>query len=157
MAIQLGSTVSDPITGLSGTAIQRIQYDSDCTQIEVQPKLVKDGTPVKSTFFPEPLLLVGDNEAFCDDPPRHPMLGKMVRHRDILDAEGRVVAASTYLVGAAHLHIRLNALTDGASRVLGFHENELIEIGELGEDIAPVVVTDKQPGGPARSIPMRSL
>jgi len=47
--IALGTTVKDPITGLSGTAVARIEYLNGCVRIEVQPRKVISGKPAEPT------------------------------------------------------------------------------------------------------------
>ena len=56
-SISLGSQVNDPITGLRGTAIARIEYLNGCVRIEVQPKKVISGKPAETTWIDEGQLL----------------------------------------------------------------------------------------------------
>lgn len=58
MAVELGSIVTDSITGFSGVAVSRTEYLQGCARIVVQPKELRDGKPVDSIAFDE-LQLVG--------------------------------------------------------------------------------------------------
>jgi len=51
--VKLGEVYTDKITGLKGVAIARIEYLNGCVRVELQPKQVKDGKPVESTWVDE--------------------------------------------------------------------------------------------------------
>lgn len=51
--IKLGETVTDTITGFSGTVIGRVEYLTGCIQFEVQSKELKDGVPVRAQWIDE--------------------------------------------------------------------------------------------------------
>lgn len=55
--IALGSKVKDPVTGLTGMAVARIEYLNGCVRIEVQPKKVISGKPADTTWIDEGQLL----------------------------------------------------------------------------------------------------
>ena len=47
----LGKIVKDTVTGLKGTAVEKIEYLNGCIQYKIQPKMVKDGVPVKALWY----------------------------------------------------------------------------------------------------------
>jgi len=53
MAVKLGTTVTDAITGFSGTSVSRTEYLYGCVRIGVQPKGLKDGKPIEIEYFDE--------------------------------------------------------------------------------------------------------
>jgi hypothetical protein len=53
MTIKLGSVVTDSITGFKGIAVSRTEYIYGCSRVGVQPKEIKDGTPIAAQFFDE--------------------------------------------------------------------------------------------------------
>lgn len=55
--VKLGQTVKDTISGFNGVATARCEYLFGCLQIQVTPKEMKDGVPVKSKWFDEPQLM----------------------------------------------------------------------------------------------------
>lgn len=154
MAIRLGTVVEDTITGLTGTAVGRTVYHTDCSRIEIQPRVVIDGKVVESTFAAEQVVRpVEDSPAsYEEDTPRHPMLGEMVYH-ELTGFEGEVIAVSYYLHGAPHLHVRSTEIVKGKLVAFPFHENELVAV----ETDEPVELTVKRPGGPAASLQIRSI
>lgn len=56
--VNLGDEVKDKITGLQGIAICRSDWLYGCVRIGVQPKEVKDGKPVETTYIDEDQLEV---------------------------------------------------------------------------------------------------
>jgi hypothetical protein len=53
MAIKLGNTVTDNITGFQGVAVSRTEYLHGCARVAVQPTNLHDGKPVDPQFFDE--------------------------------------------------------------------------------------------------------
>ena len=51
--IELGTTVKDKITGLTGVAVARTEYLTGCARISVQPTEVKDGKTAEWVAFDE--------------------------------------------------------------------------------------------------------
>jgi len=49
----LGLKIKCKITGMTGTAIARIEYINGCVQYQIQPKKLKDGVPVEAKWFDE--------------------------------------------------------------------------------------------------------
>ncbi len=59
LPIELGDEVTDPITGLKGTAVAITTWMYGCKRINVQPKGTnKDGEPFPCSSFDEPQLKV---------------------------------------------------------------------------------------------------
>ena len=56
VAIKLGETVIDPLTGFTGTAMIRHTYLHGCNRISVQPKIDADGRLQPESTFDEPQL-----------------------------------------------------------------------------------------------------
>ena len=57
--IQLGDTVKDTITGITGIAVARINWIAGCDRIIVQPKAIKKGSELPDSFtLDEPLLKI---------------------------------------------------------------------------------------------------
>jgi len=53
MDVKLGTIVTDRITGLTGMAVARIEYLNGCISVCVQPKELKDGKPVRTSWIDE--------------------------------------------------------------------------------------------------------
>lgn len=65
MAIKLGSTVKDKITGYKGIAIGRTEWLNGCVRIGIQlQKVDKDGKPVEAQWFDEDQVIVLDQKYF---------------------------------------------------------------------------------------------
>lgn len=58
MKAEMGHTVSDAVTGLTGIAIGRCEYIIGCTQVLVQPRVKEDGTWVESHWIDEDRITV---------------------------------------------------------------------------------------------------
>ena len=56
--VELGQTVKDPITGITGVAIGRSEWLHGCTHIGVQAKVKKDGIIPDVVWVDEPQLEV---------------------------------------------------------------------------------------------------
>lgn len=54
--IKLGDVVRDPITGMEGTVTALTTFLYGCVRCAVQPKKLKDGTPVDAVYIDEPQL-----------------------------------------------------------------------------------------------------
>lgn len=54
--IMLGQLVQDRITGLIGVATARTEFLYGCVRIMVQPRQIKDGKSVESSWIDEPQL-----------------------------------------------------------------------------------------------------
>ena len=67
MGVKLGTTVTDSITGVTGTAVARVEYLNGCLSICVQPKELKDGKPVEGTWVDEQQL-TSESEAKAGGP-----------------------------------------------------------------------------------------
>jgi hypothetical protein len=52
----LGTTVTDSITGLKGTAVARTQFINSVERVAIQPKALHEGRPVDAVEFDEPQL-----------------------------------------------------------------------------------------------------
>lgn len=61
MAIKLGQTVTDQLTGFSGVALGRCEYITGCNQVLVQPRLKADGDFVEPRWLDEDRMLVAAN------------------------------------------------------------------------------------------------
>ena len=51
--IKLGTQVRDTITGFEGVAIARTTWLHGCARVTVQPKELRNGTPIESQVFDE--------------------------------------------------------------------------------------------------------
>lgn len=49
----LGKRVKDVVTGMTGIAVQRIEYMNGCIQYLIQPEKLKDGIPTETRWFDE--------------------------------------------------------------------------------------------------------
>lgn len=58
MALKLGQTVSDTITGFKGVITGRCEYISGCHQVLVVPPVDKDGKHVEAQWFDEQRCIV---------------------------------------------------------------------------------------------------
>lgn len=58
MAIELGTKVTDKITGFTGTVTGYVQYITGCNQALVAPKVGKDGTAKSAEWLDEQRLVV---------------------------------------------------------------------------------------------------
>ena len=59
MAINLGDTVKDRVTGFKGVAVARTEWQYGCIRITVQPdKLTKEGKLQAAETFDDPQLVV---------------------------------------------------------------------------------------------------
>ena len=54
MAIQLGSRVKDKISGFSGIAIGRTQWQWGCDRILIKPETLHEGKTIEAEWFDEP-------------------------------------------------------------------------------------------------------
>ena len=71
--IKLGDEVQDTISGLTGKVIAIAYFLYGCIRVGVQPRDLKDGKPVESTYFDEPQLkLVKKSKAKKADPNHGP-------------------------------------------------------------------------------------
>jgi len=70
----LGDEVKDTITGLTGTAVSRIEYKNGCIQYGVQRKVLKDGEiPEIEYIDPEDLVVVVPRKKkTASEPPAGP-------------------------------------------------------------------------------------
>jgi hypothetical protein len=50
-SVKLGQVVKDKITGFKGVAVAVCRYINGCTQVEIQPQVLKDSFPVKSAWI----------------------------------------------------------------------------------------------------------
>lgn len=48
--VKLGDVVEDQVTGLVGMVVSRVEHLNGCIRFEVQPKVLKDGKPVDSSW-----------------------------------------------------------------------------------------------------------
>lgn len=53
MAIKLGTTVTDSVTGFSGVAMSRTEFIHGCARVAVQPKTLHEGKPIEQQYFDE--------------------------------------------------------------------------------------------------------
>jgi hypothetical protein len=53
MSIELGSVVTDSISGMTGIATARADYLNGCVKIFVEPQSLKDGRPIEGEWFDE--------------------------------------------------------------------------------------------------------
>lgn len=51
--IKLGSIVKDALTGFTGRATARVEYEYGCARIFIEPGELKDGKPVEGMYFDE--------------------------------------------------------------------------------------------------------
>lgn len=58
MAVELGDTVQDNISGLKGIAVAIVVWLHGCKRVIVQPQELKDGKPVETSSFDEPQLTI---------------------------------------------------------------------------------------------------
>ncbi|MBA7581323.1 hypothetical protein ES708_23225 [subsurface metagenome] len=70
--IKLGDIVKDTVTGLEGMAVAKIKYLNNCVQYEVQPKGLKDGSIIKSTWIDEGQLVVKKEAKIKKDKEKPP-------------------------------------------------------------------------------------
>jgi hypothetical protein len=56
--IELGSVVTDSVTGFEGIVTARAEYVTGCNQLLVQPRVKKNGDFVESRWFDEPRCVV---------------------------------------------------------------------------------------------------
>lgn len=68
MAIKLGTTVTDSITGFTGVAISRTEFLHGCARVAVQPKGLHEGKPIEAQYFDE--LQLVENVAMSGDKER---------------------------------------------------------------------------------------
>ena len=53
MAIKLGSKVRDNLTGFTGIATGRSEFQYGCARVLIEPQELKDGKPVEGQWFDE--------------------------------------------------------------------------------------------------------
>lgn len=51
--IELGSKVTDSITGFSGAVVARAEFLYGCVRLEVQPEGLQEGKPIEPQWFDE--------------------------------------------------------------------------------------------------------
>jgi hypothetical protein len=51
--IKLGSKVKDVLTGFTGRATARVEYEYGCARIFIEPGEMKDGKPIEGIYFDE--------------------------------------------------------------------------------------------------------
>jgi hypothetical protein len=56
--VELGTPVSDSITGFTGVVTGRVEYITGCHQLLVQPPVKKDGELIEPRWFDEPRCVV---------------------------------------------------------------------------------------------------
>ena len=66
--IKLGDLAKDTITGFEGVVIAITEWLHGCRRMTLQPKALKDGSPIASATFDEPQLELIGNEV-----SRHPV------------------------------------------------------------------------------------
>ena len=76
ICIELGTRVTDSITGFSGVATARTEYLYGCVSIEVQPEALHEGKPIVAVWFDEQRLFdrhqPGESEAPTGGPGHVP-------------------------------------------------------------------------------------
>ncbi len=71
MEVELGSKVTDKITGFKGVAVARCVYLNGCVQFEIEPVQLKDGVPQKSIWLDEPrVILIPKRKSTTDKKPK---------------------------------------------------------------------------------------
>lgn len=70
MKIELGMTVKDIITGLTGVAVCRSSYLTGCDRISIQPLELKDGKPAEWCSFDENQLEIVKGKKIIDLSPK---------------------------------------------------------------------------------------
>ena len=70
MKIELGMTVKDKITGLSGVVVCRASYLTGCDRISIQPLELKDGKPAEWCAFDENQLEIVKGKKIIDLSPK---------------------------------------------------------------------------------------
>lgn len=55
---ELGQTVKDTITGYEGIVVSRSQWISNCNTYGVKSQTLKDGKPIETEHFDEPVLVL---------------------------------------------------------------------------------------------------
>lgn len=51
--IKLGSTVKDALTGFTGRATARVEFEYGCARIFIEPGVLQDGKPIDGIYFDE--------------------------------------------------------------------------------------------------------
>lgn len=105
--IKLGTSVTDKITGVKGTAYCRTVYLYDCARVGVQPAAMDDTTKVPDRVYVDELNLIEDDGT----PPEKPsILGQQVTD-SISGYKGTAVCYTEYIHAVPRVGIQKKGLT----------------------------------------------
>jgi hypothetical protein len=68
MAVKLGQTYTDSITGFSGVAVAKTEFLHGCVRVSIQPKELREGKPIDPQVFDEQQLVGVDSPAKAGGP-----------------------------------------------------------------------------------------
>jgi len=132
MAVTLGSTVKDMITGFEGIVMSRAEYAYGCVRIMVEAKGMKDGKPLEPMWMDEQrakvLLEIEDKGMSLSTP-----CGNVVRDT-VTGFEGIVIGEIEHLYGRPQVLVQPQVL----------HEGKMVEACWIYEQRVEVIRQDKR-------------
>jgi hypothetical protein len=140
MAIKLGTMVTDSLTGFTGIALCRTDYQYGCIRVRVQPRVV-DGKLPDDENVDERQLLENDP---TNDPESSELLGT-VQTDSVTGITGTVVCYTTYLHAGPRVVLQPKGMTKEGRPL----EGVVIDVSQLAsQQVRKKAKAKDKDGGP---------